>query len=543
MWSRKSINKIITIGLMVSLLVILTGVFAAGQEDLAENQVLDFAFSHSDIRTMDPHYAATTLGRGLVDMLFNGLVRYKPGDASAIEPDLAKSIPEPKMVNGKQVWTFHLREGVMFHPWNGHPASELTSEDVVYSLKKVSNPKRSGYASGYEGMSFEAVDKYTVKITLDKPQGHKVFLPKVADYAGGFILCKEAVEALGDQKFKTHPVGTGPFKFKSYTPTEQIVLERHMQYFRGTPKLKKVIVHFLPSASSRESGIKTGEIDVARGVRDRKWLDKVKGPGVRIDTFGQGEGVALYFNLTVEPLDNYMVRKAIAYAIDRKGIQEYFGPSLAPIMWSPAPTPEMLTKEEVMNHRLAYEHNVEKAKELLAEAGYPDGFSLDLVITETVSYLRTMELVRAQLKKVGIKLNLTVIPHATYHKRIREDANPIVEYKAARPTTDAYLTQFYHSSSTVVEGKSPVTNFAHYGRKTEGIDDLIEAARIETDLEKQEGLWKKAQLEILEELPAYPLYILRYVFIAKPYLEWGYPLKQTIVNYPQVTENTKLLTH
>src|SRR5690606_20576337 len=117
-----------------------------------------------------------------------------------------------------QEWTFTLRSGVMCHAFGDTPAYELTADDVVYSLEKAANPDRSAYAGEYAGMTFEAVDASTVKITLEQPLSPVLFYPKVANYSGGFIVCQQAVEALGDEAFKTQPVGTGPFMFDSYTP-------------------------------------------------------------------------------------------------------------------------------------------------------------------------------------------------------------------------------------------------------------------------------------------------------------------------------------
>ena len=185
----------------------------AQEKNLAAKQVLNISLLAADLQNLDPHYATTTSDRSVVDMIFNGLLRYKPGNYPEIEPDLATQIPEPEIVNGKQIWVFHLRKGVMTHPFPGYPNGyELTSEDVVYSLKRAADPDRSAWAGDYpDWIHYEAIDKYTVKIIVDKPLSPTLFFPKVADYMGGFIVPKKAVEAIGKTKFKTHPVGTGPF--------------------------------------------------------------------------------------------------------------------------------------------------------------------------------------------------------------------------------------------------------------------------------------------------------------------------------------------
>ena len=144
----------------------------------------------------------------------------------------------------------------------------------------------------------------------------------------------------------------------------------------------------------------------------------------------------------------------------------------------------------------------------MAEAGYADGFSIDLITSEMTDYSANYEVLQAELAEIGITINLSVVDHATMHEQIREDVNPIVIYVAYRPNADVYLTNFFHSDSIVVEGASPITNFSHYS----GADDLIEQARAETDPAAQEELWKQANIQIQKDLAAIPLYRQHLVF-------------------------------
>lgn len=508
-------------------------------EEEKVEQVLRIAFDASDLSSLDPHFAATTQDRAIVDMVFNGLIRYKPGDISQFEPDLAKAIPEPTVEDGKQVWVFELREGVMCHPWDGNQGYELTAEDVVYSLEKAANADRSAYAGEYTGVTFEAVDDYTVKVILDNPLSPALFLPKVTDYAGGFIVCKQAVEDLGDEAFKTHPVGTGPFMFESYTPMEMVTLAANEQYFRGAPKLDKVEAHYIPDISSRELGLREGELDLVEGLREQPWIEKMKGvEGITVDVFGPGETVVLHLNQTVEPLDDVRVRQAIAYALARADFLAFFGEDTADPLYSIVPVeflPGGLTKEEVTEAGILYQVDREKAQALLSEAGAEE-FSLKANTSERASYRRTYEAIQDQLKQVGITLNLEVVDHSTMHSLIREDANPLIVYIAWRPNADVFLTRFYHSDSIVVTGAKPDTNFSHYDQ----VDDLIEEARVETDLDKQAELWKQAQIKIMEDAAAYPLFILKFVFGRAESVDFGYDLQSTLALYPQITEQTQL---
>jgi len=526
--------------LLIGFLVfsLLIGVFVGGTwaQTLAAIQILRIAFDAADLKTLNPHYAAATMDRAVVDMVFNGLVRYKPGDIAQFEPDLAESYD---VSADGLTWTFHLRKGVMFHPYDGNDGYELTAEDVVYSLNKSANKETSAYAGEYTGLSFAAADKYTVEITCENALSPSLFLPKVADYAGGFIVCKGAVEALG-KGFKTHPVGTGPFMFQSYSPMQKVVLVRNEKYFRGAPILERVEVWYMADVNSRKVGLGTGELDLIEGVREQLWVNAMKSEAnTAIDVFGPGETEVEYLNATAGPLKDIRVRQAIAYAIDRNELLAFIGTDVATPQYAAVP-PTLaggLTKAEVEEAGLLYDVDRDKAKALLAEAGYPNGFSLDAVITERVSYRRPYENVQAQLKRVGINLNLQVVDHSTYHSMIRDDVNPIVHYECWRPNADVFLTRFYHSDSIVVTGAKPDTNFSHYT----GIDCLIESARVELNPTIQAMLWKTAALKLLEDVASYPLYILQFVFARRSVVDYGYELQSTLALYPQINELTRIL--
>ena len=524
------ISSLVKVGLLVMLLL---GAATVPLVQSQEGQVLTIAFDAADLKTLDPHFAAATMDRAVVDMVFNGLVRYKPGDITVFEPDLAESWD---VSDDGLVWTFHLRKGVMCHPWNGNPAYELTSEDVVYSLEKSADPARSAYAGEYAGMTFEAVDRYTVQITLEKAISEVLMLPKLADYAGGFIVCKQAVEDLGDEAFKTHPVGTGPFMFQSYAPMEKVVLVKNGEYFRGAPILDGVVVRYMPSVSAREAGLETGALDVIEGPPEQPWVEKMEAkPDTVVDTFGPGETVVFHWNMSKEPFNDFRVRLALNYCISREDVVAGVGPAIAEPLCAPVP-PVLaggMTCDELGT--LRYDQNIELAKALLVAAGYPDGFSVEVVTSERAEYLIPTQLVQAQLRECGIDITLKVVDHSSMHTLIRQDVNPMVVYVCWRPNADVFLTRFYHSDSIVVTGKKPDTNFSHIA----SIDSLIEAARTELDPAQQAELWKKAQRIILGgEAAAYPLYIKKFVYARKPYVDYGYELKSTLALYPQINELT-----
>jgi len=505
-------------------------------------KVLRFGISAADLGSLDPHFAAATQDRALSDMIFNALVRYKPGGAPEIEADLAEAIPEPEVNDdGQQVWTFALRQGVMCHASAETEAYELTSADVIYSLNKSADPERSAYASAYDGMSFEAVDDYTVQITVEQPLSAVLFLPNVADYAGGFIVCSQAIEALGDDAFKTNPVGTGPFAFESYSAQEKVMLAANQDYFRGAPQLDGIEVRYMPDFSSRELGLKAGELDVITGLDDSAWIQSTDTEdGLSVDVFGPGEVATIHFNTSVEPLDNPLVRQALAYGLERDEFLALFAAEAAENVYSPVPAQFMtggLTSDEATDAGLDYSYDPERAQELLAEAGYEDGFALEMISSEMDAYKRIYESMQAQLSNIGVDLAVNIVDHSSMHSLIREDANPIVVYVAFRPNADTYLTRFYLSDSIVVSGAKPDTNFSHYT----AIDDLILEARYETDTDRQVELWKEAQVQILDDMVSHTLHYQGQVYARSSNINYGHDELTSVLNlYPQFTELTTI---
>ncbi len=526
--------------------------FFMGTPGQAEAQVLKSACKQSEAKTLDPHLATGSQDRVVVEMIFSGLLRYKPGDMSteAIEPDLAKSIPVAKILpNGRQEWVVSLRTEVKTHPYDGKPSYELTSEDVVYSFKRAADKKYSAFSGDYTGMTFDATDKYTVKIILETPTSSTLFLPKIVNRGGGLIVCKKPVEEKGGDWFRTHPVGTGPFLFKSYTPMEKVVLERHKEYFRGTPQLQGFEFYFMPDQSSREMAFQKGQIDVIEGAREDVWAEKMsKIPGTVLQSIPGSETVVAHFNMSVKPLHLLKVRQAMAYALDRKDFISLYGPKVSEALYSPVPVDQGgLSKEECAKENLLYPHDLNTAKKLLAEAGYPNGFSLDVFTSESESYSRAYEVMQAQMKKIGIDLKISVVDHATFHTRIRQNLNPIVVYLGMRPDANSILTQYFHSGSVVSVGKKPMTNFSHMGLvdtnndgTIDSIDALIENAAKERDPRKQVEIWKEAQKKVLQDAVVYPVITLGYLFANKSYVDWGYKPGK-ITDGLRATEKTQIL--
>jgi peptide/nickel transport system substrate-binding protein len=318
--------------------------------------------------------------------------------------------------------------------------------------------------------------------------------------------------------------------FASDTPNQSLELVANKDYFRGAPKIQKISYRFLPSNASRDLAFQNGEIDLEYGSADQTWADRMKKlPDATVDVFGPGEEAILHLNQSQKPLDDIRVRQAIAYAIDRQELLRFLGKDVARIPGSVIPIGNLGYVDAGL-----LPHDITKAKELLKEAGYPNGLTLKVIHTQLPGMLAQMQVVQAQLKKAGINLDLQVVEHATFHQMIRQDLSSIVFYAAARfPVADVYLTQFYHSRS-IVKTPQAVTNFSHCNVA----DSEIDAARTEPDSAKQLALWQMAQKKIAAAVCAVPLVETLQVWVRKASLDYGYDLQGSMSLGPMITEVT-----
>lgn len=479
----------------------------------------------ADIGSLDPHMSAQTIDNVLTAWIYNGLVRFPDGtiDPSKIEPDLASSWT--RSANGL-VWTFSLRKNVQFHSGYG----EMTADDVVYSLQRGGNPKTSAFSTDFSSIEkIEAVDRYTVRITLKNRVPSLLGL--VTSNRGGFILSKKADQEAGGEYTKK-PIGTGAFQFAEYRPKQYVALAANPSYYRGKPTIERIEYRFIPSDESRDLAFRAGELDLFYGRKEQKWAERMKSvPGLHVEVFGPGELRLINLNTSVKPFDDIRVRRAVAHAINRDDFVKFVGASVV----SPNPSVVPIGYLGYTRDVPKFNHDIQKAKDLLKEAGYPNGLTIT-VLGSNRSFVEPYQLLQAQLAKAGIKMELQLVEHTAWHASIRKNLSPIVVYTAARfPIADIFLTQFFHSTSSI--GKpTAVTNFSH----CDVADKEIEAARSELDAAKQIEFWKTAQQKIVAQVCAIPLFDEMQLWGRSDKLDLGYPLEASISFGPMISERSGL---
>ncbi|MBS4214692.1 MULTISPECIES: ABC transporter substrate-binding protein [Neobacillus] len=501
-----------------------------GTSNSSKEKAINVAMS-GEAEKLDPHFASPVNEVTIVQTIFNGLVKFPTGtvDFEKIEGDLAEKWESN---SDATQWTFHLKKGVKWQKGYG----ELTSEDVKWSFERVMDEKTgSPWRADYDNVAnIEAPEQYTVVFNLKQPDAS--FLLKVLNYHGGMIVNKKAIEDAGD-KFMTSPVGTGPFIFEEYSPKDKVVLIKNKDFFKGEPKLEKVILKIMTDPTAVEIAMDKGEIQLGLGIGDQLWIDKRKeNKDLVLDFTTPALLWGIHLNMSKPPLDDIRVREAIAHAIDIKTyVNKVVGKDAASL-----PTGNVSAVYFGAAKVGAYDYDPEKSKELLKEAGYEKGLTLPKQYISTLnSYLDIMVYVQDQLRKVGIEMPLEKVEHATYHANARKDLNNIALYGYVRaPHADTVLTQFFYGPSTVGT-PTGVTNYSHYNK----VDKLIEQARVELDKTKAKQIYKEAQEQIKKDFIYVPLVETNTVLVRRKEVDLGYnqnKIKGTMIYNYYIDENTDL---
>jgi peptide/nickel transport system substrate-binding protein/oligopeptide transport system substrate-binding protein len=368
-----------------------------------------------DISTFDPAIGYDWQNWSMIKSLFDGLMDYKPGTTELI-PDLAESytISEDGLV-----YTFKLRPGVKFH--NGR---DLTATDVKYSIERSVNPETQSPGQGFfwqikgfdemaagnakELTGITTPDDQTVVIELSQPDA--TFLQIVAiNFA--FAVPREEVEKYGPD-FGRNPVGTGAYKMTEWSLGQRVVFERNEDYFReGAPHLDKIIFEVGQDPSVALLRLKRGEVDVLGDpIPSANFLQEKNDPANK-DRIVEGELLHtgyITLNTTEAPFDNKLVRQAVNMAINKeKVVRIVNGRGVVANQPLPPAMPAYDTAFE------GYPYDPAKAKELLAEAGYPDGFETELYAMNTDPNPRIAQSFQQDLAAVGIKAEIKALAQAT----------------------------------------------------------------------------------------------------------------------------------
>lgn len=449
----------------------------------AEDKTLVVRF-YDDPAGFDPANIFRIENENIAFNIFSGLTTYDSKTGQII-PDLAESWETKDNIN----WTFHLRKGVQWQKGYG----EFTAADVLYSYKRVLDPATaSPYVSELTGIdTMAAPDPYTVVIKLKAANGG--FLHTVANYHQGQIVKKEAIEAAGDQ-VRWKPVGTGPYYLDSIDVNSRIVLKRHEGYYKGPAPIATLDFHIIKDDATAAIALRNGEIDLLMRQSKEEQLQILKEAGFKMNHVDNYASSLKVMNLSDPILKDVRVRQAIAYAIDYPAITA----AIAPTLQAPAYSLLMPWMDVYSKDAPEYKYDPEKAKKLLAEAGYPNGFTLKSLNTSAQGVTEQQQFEIDYLSQVGIKMELELVDTPTFNQRRNKGDFMTATRLLPAVNPDMILFSYLHPDNIAPKG----LNGARYNNPD--LTSTIEAARAEADPEKRMGLYAKAQKIAMTDLPYIP---------------------------------------
>lgn len=434
----------------------------------------------SDIKTLDPMGTNDTTSSVAHRHIYSRLVEIN--ENSETVGDLAESWEQVSDTE----WKFTIRQGVTFHD-----GTECKAGDVKFSLERAKEmPRVRQYVEQIDEIIVE--DDYNLTLKLSVPYAP---LLDSLSHTGTSILPEAAVTAQGDA-FWENPVGTGPMKFVEWAPNDHWTLERYDGYFKGPGLTHTLTMRIMPEGGARTIALETGEIDVSISVDAADVQNVESNPDLAAMEKTSVSVEYLAMNCEKEPFTDPLVRQAVNYAIDKQSIidvvMEGRGTQANSVININIPG----YSEEVES----YPHDVEKAKELLAEAGYPDGFSTTIYASGDVRN-REAQLIQAQLLEIGINVEIELYEWGAFLDAINNGEHEMFLNSWSNATMDPDASTFplFHSKNFGATG-----NRAFYADRE--VDELIEAAQTESDHEKRMELYKEVQQKINDDAPWVPIY-------------------------------------
>jgi peptide/nickel transport system substrate-binding protein len=485
--------------------LILSSAAACIRRPVANHNVIVVAVVSAP-NNLDPRAAGDTVSQSATQLMFNGLMTFD--EQLRVVPDLAERLENPEPT----VYVVPLRRGVRFH--DGH---ELTSADVVYTFRSLLDP---AFVSPYKGAfrlleSIEARDRYTVVFTLKAPFGSfpvNLVLPQIVpDGAGGSI--------------RTHPIGTGPYRFINYVVDDHLELAAFDAHFRGRPRNDGVVMKVVPDNIMAGLELRKGTTDmVVNDLPPDIVAQLERDPNLQAPRSPGGDYQYIGLNLLDPILKDVRVRQAIGYAIDRQAIIDYLRRGMAtpatgilpPMSWASDPG------------AFTFTYDPQKARALLDQAGYPDpdgdGPAARLHLTLKMSSIEFNRLqgavIQQNLRAVGIDLELRTYEFATLYADVVNGNFQLyfLQWTGGSVADPDILRRVFHSDQTPPAG----FNRGHFSDSR--VDSLLDEATTSTDDARRRTLFNQAQRLIAEQAPYISLWCKTNVVVARRDLVNIHPL-------------------
>ncbi|MCC3372599.1 glutathione ABC transporter substrate-binding protein [Cohnella sp. REN36] len=440
---------------------------------------------NTNIITLDPHNASDTHSISAARTMYEGLLGFD--ENMNLVPVLATDY---KISDDGLTYTFTLRENVKFQD-----GTDFNAEAVKANIARIQDEKnnlrlRKSFA---KVAKVEAPDAKTVVFTLSEP--YNAFLNKVA--MAGMISPKALSESGADIAKK--PVGTGPFKLKDWTQGDSLVVEKNSDYWQqGFPKVDGITFRSVPENGSRIAMLKTGEADFIYPLPTEQVSEVDGKDGIVVNKTDSTIVRYVTLNTMKKPFDDLKVRQAINYAINKEAYIKVVKSGLGVKLDS-----TMSSKTQYYSQQTGYDYDVEKAKQLLADAGYPNGFEAEIWGENDSETIKGMQFIQQQLALVGIKLDVKSMEGGTLSDQINSAKTPqeakiqmwYVSWSPSSGDADGATRGLFSSEMFPPAG----SNTAYY--KNENVDKWIAEANKATDPEKAKAIYADIQKTIWNDAP------------------------------------------
>lgn len=495
---HRALHRVALSALLLLSLLLSVGVAGFAAEEPAYGGVLTMAVS-ADIVTMDPHNTGDIPSFNVQNHVYEELLKWTD---DGIGPGLAT---EWWFSDDDLQLTMKLKEGVVFH--DGSP---FNAEVVKYNFDRILDPANAlRVRSQYSVIKrVEVADEYTVVFHMDEPFG-PILAALAAPNAG--IISKQALED-SSKDIALNPVGTGPFVFANWTPLQETRVVAFEDYHKGRPYLDEIVFRPIPDAQARLAALEAGDVQVASPIPLQDVERIERSARLRVDSAPTMDNLHMPFNTLRPPFDDVRVRQALNYAVDKDAIVQAFYRGYAdPLTDSPVTS-------AIFGHVATgdyYEYDPARARALLQEAGYANGFAMDVWVPDG-RYLedrRTAEAVAAFLGAVGVRVNLRTFEWGAYIGELTSmRADPVPPYGAVMFTfavgtrdADRGLGDIYSCGRWQPDG----WNMSFYC--DDEVESLLVDARHETDPSNRLELYGQAQRILMEDAPAIFLVGIHYV--------------------------------
>lgn len=502
------------LGVLAAILILVLS-FGAVQAQVDSNTIV--VGIHADMQNLDPHNFRHRETETILRNIYDGLVTRGP-DMQPV-PELAESFKQLDALT----WEFVLRRGVKFHD-----GTEMTAEDVAFAINRyVQEGAMGGQTSPRKDLlgpvtHAEAVDTYTVHVHMSAPWS--VFLPHLVHH---MVVPKSVGDGLVDV-----PIGTGPFKFVEWVQGSHVVLERFDDYYGGAPDLgrsgpagvRRVVFRVIPETATRLAALRAGEIDIMTAVPVHAINEIINHPDLELRPVAGTRSYFTEFNVRRPPFDDVRVRKAVSYALDVELIIDEFLDGLGQPLTTILSPLSFGHNDELQ----PYPYDPERAKQLLAEAGYPNGFTFDLSVEDKRRDIA--EAYAYMLSEVGITAN--IVPWGDYNAMVSA---------MSRGELDAMMSDWGDSTMDPTGIFIPKLrsndrgNFGGYSNPV--VDAMIEFAESTTSREARAEAYKYAQKLVYEDAPMVFEYITQELYAQSKRISGWDPIPDSRINLHTATKD------